>query len=134
MELGRFVVLLDGICNANTCPLMKCTDEWEYLCAAHDPAQKCCAIDYFIHTLKQTADTLNDTKLFHSRVSIPRSSASKYFPSIARRLYRLFAHCFFHHREVFDIIEEEYYVCERFTKFITMYKLVPRKQQIIKYH
>lgn len=131
MELGHLVVLLDGVCTESTCPLTKCTDEWEYFCAAHEPPQQCSAIDYFIHTLKQTSDTLNDTKLFHSRVSIPKGSA-KHFQSIARRLYRLFAHCFFHHREVFDAFEEEHLLCERFTRFITMYRLVPKKQQIIK--
>merc|ERR1712137_4868 len=133
MELGNLVVMLDGVCTAITCPLMKCTDEWEYFCAAHEPPQQCCAIDYFIHTLKQTADTLNDTKLFYSRVSIPKGSV-KHFQSISRRLYRLFAHCFFHHREVFDAFEEEHLLCERFTRFISKYRLVPKKQQIIKYH
>jgi len=133
MELGNLIALLDGVCTALTCPLMKCTDEWEYFCAAHDPPQQCCAIDYFIHTLKQTADTLNDTKLFHSRVSIPKGSA-KHFQSMARRLYRLFAHCFYHHRDIFDVYEEEHHLCERFSKFICKYRLVPKKQQIIKFH
>lgn len=40
MELGNLVVLLDGLCTAHTCPLMKCTDEWEYFCAAHDPPKQ----------------------------------------------------------------------------------------------
>merc|ERR1711879_337191 len=130
MELGNLVVLLDGVCTAITCPLMKCTDEWEYFCAAHDPPQQCCAIDYFIHTLKQTADTLNDTKLFHSRVSIPKGSA-KHFQSMCRRLYRLFAHCFFHHKDIFEEYEAEHHLCERFSSFISKYRLVPKKQQII---
>ena len=131
MELGSLVALLEGVCTASTCPLMKCTDEWEYFCAAHEPPEQCCAIDYFIHTLKQTSDTLNDTKLFHSRVSIPKPAA-KHFQSIARRLYRLFAHCFFHHREVFDQFEEERHLYERFTRFINLHRMMPKKQQIIK--
>jgi len=130
LELGIYLVRLDKVCTAQSCPQMKCTDEWEYFCAAHTPPKQCSAIDYFNHTLKQTADTLNDTKLFYSRVAIAQGSV-KHFQSIARRLYRLFAHCFFHHLEVFNELEEETHLCERFTKFITMYKLVPRGQQII---
>lgn len=50
MELGNLVVLLDGKCNAHTCPLMKCTDEWEYFCAAHEPPQQV-SFSQIFHTL-----------------------------------------------------------------------------------
>jgi hypothetical protein len=39
-----------------------------------------------------------------SRISIPPGSV-KHFQSIARRLYRIFAHAWFHHRAVFDSFE-----------------------------
>lgn len=62
---------------------------------------ECCAIDYIIHTLDGTAALLNSDKYFPSRVSISEPSL-KYFQSIARRLYRVFSHAYFHHRELFD--------------------------------
>jgi hypothetical protein len=80
---------------------MKATDEWLYLCAAHKTPKECCAIDYIIHTLDGTAALLNSDKYFPSRVSISESSL-KYFQSIARRLYRVFSHAYFHHRDLFD--------------------------------
>ena len=40
MELGIYIVRLNGKCTTETCPLMKCTDEWEYFCAAHEPPQQ----------------------------------------------------------------------------------------------
>lgn len=109
---------------------MKATDEWLYLCAAHKNPKECCAIDYIIHTLDGTAALLNSDKCFPSRVSIPESSL-KYFQSITRRLYRIFSHAFFHHRELFDQIENEHHLCDRFVKFSNLFKLIPKKLQII---
>ncbi len=131
---------------------MKATDEWLYLCAAHKTPKECCAIDYIIHTLDGTAALLNSDKYFPSRVSIPESSL-KYFQSIARRLYRVFSHAYFHHKDLFDQVcplpsplhplyliltltlvnkvENETRLCERFVRFSTRFKLIPKKLQII---
>ena len=35
LELNFLVVALSSRCNATTCRVMKATDEWQYLCAAH---------------------------------------------------------------------------------------------------
>ena len=35
LELNLLVVQLQGICTSRTCPKMKATDEWLYLCASH---------------------------------------------------------------------------------------------------
>ena len=130
MELGLLTARLDEFCTGATCPQMKATDEWIYLCAAHSPPKECCAIDYIIHTIDWTTAMLNNSKLFHSRVTIDKSSA-KHFQSIARRLYRVFAHAYFHHYEVFVEFERERRLCERFTKFINQTRLVASKLQII---
>mmetsp|Transcript_48874 Transcript_48874/g.114762 ORF Transcript_48874/g.114762 Transcript_48874/m.114762 type:complete len:210 (+) Transcript_48874:2-631(+) len=104
LELNQLTVALDEVCSKLTCPVMKATDEWLFLCAAHKKPQECSAIDYIIHTLDGTAALLNSNKWFPSRVTIPASSLT-YYKSIARRLYRVFSHAFFHHREAFDIFE-----------------------------
>eukprot|EP00026_Physarum_polycephalum_P016467 Phypoly_transcript_17380.p1 GENE.Phypoly_transcript_17380~~Phypoly_transcript_17380.p1 ORF type:complete len:221 (-),score=32.30 Phypoly_transcript_17380:43-705(-) len=130
LEFNQLVVLFDPVCNETTCPQMKATDEWLYLCAAHKTPKECCAIDYIIHTLDGTAALLNSDKYFPSRVSISESSL-KYFQSIARRLYRVFSHAYFHHRDLFDQVENETRLCERFVRFSTRFKLIPKKLQII---
>ena len=38
------------------------------------------------------------------RICVPEGSV-KNFQSIARRLYRIFAHAYFHHRDIFDAFE-----------------------------
>jgi len=130
MELNQIVVLFDPVCTDATCPQMKATDEWLYLCAAHKNPKECCAIDYIIHTLDGTAALLNSDQWFPSRVSVPESSL-KYFQSIARRLYRIFSHAYFHHKDLFDQIENELRLCERFVRFSNNFKLIPKKLQII---
>eukprot|EP01112_Ceratiomyxa_fruticulosa_P021563 TRINITY_DN7634_c0_g1_i1.p1 TRINITY_DN7634_c0_g1~~TRINITY_DN7634_c0_g1_i1.p1 ORF type:complete len:211 (-),score=19.82 TRINITY_DN7634_c0_g1_i1:151-783(-) len=130
LQLNQMVVLFDEVCNETSCPAMKATDEWLYLCAAHKEPRECSAIDYIIHTLDGTANLLNSDKWFPSRVSIPEGSL-KHFQSIARRLYRIFSHAFFHHRSLFDMYENETHLCERFAKFSTIFKLIPKKLQII---
>lgn len=61
---------------------------------------KCSAIDYMIHNLDQMTATLNDPKLFSSRISIVKSSV-KNLENIVRRLYRYFSHTYHHHQDIF---------------------------------
>lgn len=35
IELNALVASIDGICTKVSCPIMKATDEWVFLCAAH---------------------------------------------------------------------------------------------------
>lgn len=59
----------------------------------------------------------------HRRTSIPTTSL-KHFTSIARRLYRIFAHAWYHHRDVFSACESETSLYERFLALSTEYDLV----------
>jgi hypothetical protein len=96
---------------------MKATDEWLYLCASHKDPQECSAIDYMTHTLDHAQSLIHNNKNFTSRVSIPQS-AIKMLVAIVRRLYRLFTHVYFNHREIFQEFESEMHLCARFTMFV----------------
>ncbi|RKP03109.1 hypothetical protein CXG81DRAFT_9961, partial [Caulochytrium protostelioides] len=102
-QLTGLVIRLSGVCRRDTCPDMKAL-EWLYLCAAHTSPQSCPAIDYIVHTLDSATELLNSPKLFPSRVAIAPASM-KQLQNIARRLYRIFAHTWFHHRDVFGAFE-----------------------------
>jgi hypothetical protein len=129
-ELNQYVVPMGEVCTTQSCPVMKATDEWIYLCASHAKPKECSAPDYMLHTLDGTSAYLTSTKWFPSRASILKGSA-KAFPSIARRLYRIFAHAYYHHRQEFDNLENETHLCERFTRFCEAYALVPRDLLIV---
>ena len=79
IELSDLAVCLKDVCTADTCPQMKATDEWMYLCAAHKHPQECCAIDYIAHTLDGTVALLNSHKWFPRRGKAVPDSSMKYF-------------------------------------------------------
>lgn len=102
---------------------MKATDEWLYLCASHRTPMECSAIDYMIHSLDNATAIIHNTKNFNSRVSIPTASTKHLF-SIVRRLYRLFTHTYFHHKEIFEEFEQEMHLCARFSEFAKRFKMM----------
>jgi len=51
------------------------------------------------------------------RIAIPSSSV-KHFASLARRLSRIFAHAYFHHREIFESAEADNALYERYAPFL----------------
>lgn len=130
-ELGRFLIQKTNAiivalfsdtpaCSATTCHEMRAS-EWQYLCAVHDPPKSCSAIDYCCHTLDWAASTLCNSKLFPSRLGLGSGGASiggtlggsdkvllqqmKEITNIFRRVYRIYAHAWFQHREVFWRVE-----------------------------
>ncbi|KLO06014.1 Mob1/phocein [Schizopora paradoxa] len=119
-------------CTRSSCPEMK-AGEWLYLCVAHGQEgalEQCCAIDYIIHTLDSATALLNSPRAFPSRLTIPPASV-RHFPSLARRLGRIFAHAYFHHREAFEHAEAESSLYARFLALTERFKLVPAEFLVI---
>ena len=134
MELNGLAVKLQSECHPETCTQMTATDQWIFLCAAHKTPKECPAIDYTRHTLDGAACLLNSNKYFPSRsvflalsqylhwlnklsftrISIKESSVAK-LGSVCRRVYRIFSHAYFHHRNLFDEFEVSIDWCTTFT-------------------
>jgi len=130
-ELFVFIVHHHNVCTAETAPSMKITigsEEFVFLCSAYNPPKECAAIDYMTNTVLQSVSLLNSNKQFPSRVTIKNT---KHFGTLVRRLYRIFAFSYYVHRDKFDEFENKYHLCERFTKFCIMYKLMTTKQLLI---
>ncbi|KAI5117827.1 hypothetical protein M0805_003305 [Coniferiporia weirii] len=126
------ITSLQQECTRGSCPEMK-AGEWLYLCVAHgnDGAlEQCCAIDYIIHTLDSATALLNSPRAFPSRITIP-SASIRHFSSLARRLGRIFAHAFFHHREAFEAAEAENALYARFLALTSRFSLVPAEFLVI---
>ncbi|KDQ60412.1 hypothetical protein JAAARDRAFT_32814 [Jaapia argillacea MUCL 33604] len=126
------ITMLQLECTRATCPEMK-AGEWLYLCVAHgnDGAmEQCCAIDYILHTLDSATALLNSPRAFPSRLSIPQTS-HRHFSSLARRLGRIFAHAYFHHREAFEQAEAESSLYARFLALTSKFELVPSEFLVI---
>ncbi|KAF5860405.1 hypothetical protein ETB97_001624 [Aspergillus alliaceus] len=117
-------------CSAQTCPEMRAS-EWQYLCAVHDPPKSCCAIDYSCHTLDWATNILTSPKYFPSRLTLgseagggPQASM-RHLTNIFRRLYRIFAHAWFQHREVFWQVEGHDGLYIFFKAVCDLYSLIP---------
>ena len=146
-ELCRFVVQKINIimvslfaddppCSASTCPEMRAS-EWQYLCAVHDPPKSCCAIDYCCHTLDWAANTLTSPRHFPSRLSlapdgpgpgsggVTRQHQERQLTNIFRRVYRIFAHAWFQHRDVFWRVEGRTGLYVLFKTICDNYALIP---------
>lgn len=75
--------------------------------------------------LKSTMRSFRDISL-----SIPPTSY-RHFSSLARRLGRIFAHAYFHHREAFEQAEAESSLYARFLKLTSQFDLVPTEFLVI---
>jgi Mob1/phocein family len=116
-------------CSGQTCSEMRAS-EWQYLCAVHDPPKPCCAIDYCCHTLDWAANVLTSQKHFPSRMSLgPEQGAShqqlRQLTNIFRRVYRIFAHAWFQHREIFWKVEGKTGLYVFFKTVCDTYGLIP---------
>jgi len=125
----------DPPCSATTCPEMRAS-EWQYLCAAHDPPKSCCAIDYCCHTLDWSATQLTSSKLFPSRLALGTENVSstqqlRKMTEIFRRVYRIFAHAWFQHREVFWRVESKAGLYVLFKTVCDEYRLIPEDNYTI---
>ena len=100
IDLSKLATQMMGTCSPKTCPEMKAS-EWVYLCSNHTSPSACSAIDYILHTIDSAWLVLTSNKVFPSRVSIAAGSASQHLSALARRLYRVFAHAWFSHRDIF---------------------------------
>ncbi|KAL8727184.1 MAG: hypothetical protein Q9166_006221 [cf. Caloplaca sp. 2 TL-2023] len=123
-------------CSKDTCPEMRAS-EWQYLCAVHDPPKPCCAIDYCTHTLDWAAASLASPKNFPSRLTLGNQSTGgsqgglRVITNIMRRCYRIFAHAWFQHRQVFWNIENIQGLYVFFKTVCDMYNLMPQDSYTI---
>jgi len=65
-----------------------------------------------------------------NRLQIPTAS-HRHFSSLARRLGRIFAHAYFHHREAFEQAEAESSLYARFLSLSSKFDLVPNEFLVI---
>ncbi|KIW06137.1 uncharacterized protein PV09_03299 [Verruconis gallopava] len=134
-EINAMIVALfqdEPPCSAQTCSEMRAS-EWQYLCAVHDPPKPCCAIDYCCHTLDWTNHVLTSQKNFPSRMALGEGGGSqsasgqlRQLTNIFRRVYRIFAHAWFQHREMYWKVELKTGLYVFFKTVCDVYNLIPQ--------
>lgn len=123
-------------CSSATCPEMRAS-EWQYLCAVHDPPKSCCAIDYCCHTLDWAANVLTSQKNFPSRLTLGSETSGgsqqglRQLTNVFRRVYRIFAHAWFQHRQSFWDVEGREGLYILFKTVCDAYALIPEENYTI---
>lgn len=123
-------------CSSATCPEMRAS-EWQYLCAVHDPPKSCCAIDYCCHTLDWAANVLTSQKNFPSRLTLGSETTGgsqqglRQLTNVFRRVYRIFAHAWFQHRQSFWEVEGREGLYILFKTVCDAYALIPEENYTI---
>ena len=127
IEVGLFVVYLSPQCNQKNCSKMQATTKFRYRCSAHRKPKDCNSIQYMVHTLDLFTEKMSSPQYIYSNEKIPEKKAKKDMGDLCRRVYRIFAHSFFHHQQLFDHYEATHLLCTRFILFFRKYQLVPNQ-------
>jgi hypothetical protein len=91
--------LLVDLGNECTCKKMIATSAWEFRCMVHPNKNgfECCPIDYCLHNL-DTFQTLLANHSFYSDRSNIIGKGPLAFPQIFKRIHRMIAHMYNHHK------------------------------------
>lgn len=133
-QISMIYETLDEKCTSETCPEMKAgnyTYYWQDLQKSTKPVMLS-APDYIINVMQMTDEIINDEKIFPSDPSVPfPSDFNKICQNIMKRLFRIYAHIYYHHIEDIKMIGTESNLNASFRHFIFFaqeFKLIPKEQ------
>lgn len=126
LELGSYVVALQPVCTPDSCQIMSAGDQ-EYVLAT---GESCSAPCYMARQLEHAEAALNNERNFPSRVNYDER-ALKSLSSVMRRVYRIFAHAYYAHRDVFEKIEAERHLCQRYHAYARTFKVMDERLLIV---
>jgi hypothetical protein len=89
-----------------------------------------CAIDYTSHNVKMTRQVLPNPILYADRLEIC-DNPPKAFSKMEKYFYRILAHIFFYHSNLFNILEEKFKIYERLSLYCKKLKILESKEYII---
>lgn len=124
-EMSYLLSAMSDVCNSTNCPTMLATAEWKFLCTVHSTEpQDCCAMSYSCHLLD--AGEPSFVKSCSADFLYPTNKqmvldAQKTYSFLERRSYRILAHAYFHHKEIFTAFESSRYLYRRFLKYLNLW-------------
>jgi MOB kinase activator 1 len=132
-EISIIVAPADDFCTAQTCPEMRAGPAYRYLWKEHGKkAVDIPAIEYIRKVLQWVDHSLNDPKLFPSDPESPfPPNCIDMVKEIFKRLFRIYAHLYHHHREDMrnanaeDVMNKSF---RHFIFFVQEFKLIPEDQ------
>ncbi|GAA6003560.1 uncharacterized protein JCM10292_000416 [Rhodotorula paludigena] len=128
-----WIASLLPLCTPLSCPTMTTSPLWAFVCAAHadpQPDPPCSAIDYIVHTSEGAQALLTSARYFPSRLGVDERGR-RLLSAVARRLYRSFAHAYYHHHDLFVALESETSLVRRFGALNRRFALVEEEMLVI---
>ena len=101
-----------------------------YTCIGGKEPSEVPAIDYMMHHLDKSNETLRSNEVFADQYNIPES-AQKYIESIMRTVYRFLVFAYFNHNETWKAFEEKTWLTTRFTLLAQKYEMVADELLVI---
>jgi hypothetical protein len=104
--------------------------EWKFKYISHGSKVNiiCSTIDFTLHTLDTDMRLLSNPSFFSTRNKIRDYSVSA-LVKMVRYLYRMLAHTFFHHKKLFDLLEDRYSIGERLTFYCKKFKIIDNPKE-----
>mmetsp|Transcript_10143 Transcript_10143/g.16396 ORF Transcript_10143/g.16396 Transcript_10143/m.16396 type:complete len:215 (+) Transcript_10143:2-646(+) len=123
-ELNVLIVQLSPNCDSTTFPKMTAGEACEFLSACDGEPKMVSAIDYCCHNLDFYIAALNRNKNFPRphHGALPKK-ASKEMKEATKRLYRVMAHAYYHHKDFFVKFEERTHLYQRLAALNKGYQL-----------
>jgi MOB kinase activator 1 len=120
-HLSLLYKTITEFCTAENCPLMTAGPGFKYLWAEGDGAKPVeVSAPEYIHLLLQWVDRqLEDDAIFPARIGAPFPDDFQIIVrNIMRRLFRIYAHCYYHHLETFRMLGTQAHLNTSFRHFV----------------
>jgi hypothetical protein len=126
---SQIVTELGKECFSKQCPNITAGKDLVFECMNHGNLDlKCCAIDYYLHTLDRNMVLLTNPAYFSDRDNI-RDYSAQVFPKMMRYLYRMLAHICYHHKKLFGLLQHRYRIAERLTLYCQKIKAIDNPKE-----
>jgi hypothetical protein len=110
LQLNTLVVSLFQHCRC----LKMIAGDLEFLCAVHGGHPRLCSANsYAMHALDHAALLITDGDSFPDDEAISPAQI-KSLSTVVRRLYRIYGHAYFHHRELYDQVRVNANFCSSY--------------------
>ena len=135
-QISMLYSTITDVCTEESCPIMSAGRGYKYLWQdpgnKHSKPHEVSAPTYIGLLMDWIENQINDESLFPSMPDTPFPRNFKVIVGdIFRRLFRIYAHCYYHHLEAFQELNEVVHLNTSFKHFILFsheFDLIPQKQ------
>ena len=134
-QLSMLYATITEFCTPECCPVMSAGPGYKYLWSDNDKYKKpteVSAPQYISLLFDWVAAQIDDESIFPSAIGVPfPKNFEEIVKNIMKRLFRIYAHCYYHHLENFNALGAATHLNTSFKHFIYFtqeFNLIPQEQ------